>query len=129
LEFKRKESALIIPNVSTSLITDEELKAARISRSAFNKRVQLHFCPAMTKYGNCTQVCENCKISLRNALKNIMPRVRDPEAVITWRLRGAVAIVNETKSKQSKQPQVHRDKRGFRLEKNNGFDKLAEKLA
>jgi len=112
----------------STLITEKELKDARISRAAFAWRVKRNFCPAMTKNGTCTKVCQNCQEPLQGALLGILPRVRSPEAVITWRLRGAAAIVAERKSKTSKEEQVHRDELGFKLPKSAGFDTLAKKL-
>jgi len=123
---------MLIPRLPDDFITDEELQAARITREAFFYRIRDHFCPILTKNSSCGRVktgkCKACKPYLQGALKDIMPRVRVPEAVITWRLRGAAAMVGERKAVASKQKIATRDEQGFKIPNNTSFEALAKKL-
>ena len=119
---------MIISNSDLLMISDQELISARISRAAFSIRVKKYFCPIMTKNSLCTRNCLECKSLLQGSLNNIKQRVRSTEAVVTWRLRGAVGIAAEKNSKRSKMLQKHIDSNGFKLPKSTGFDGLAEIL-
>jgi hypothetical protein len=116
---------MVISNVVLSrLIEKEYTDKARISQKAFFVRVSKWYCPAMTKNGLCTRVCANCKPALLGSLEDILPRVRSVEAVVTWRLRGAVSIQMEKRSKAEKSPIVTRDEHGIRVAE-TGIDGLS----
>jgi hypothetical protein len=107
---------MVVTNVVLSqLIEKKDVARARISQRAFFTRVARTYCPLMTSSGLCTRVCANCKPALLGALDGILPIVRSPEAVITWRLRGAVAIQKEKRSAGEKTPMVKKDAHGIRI--------------
>jgi len=105
------------------LIGDGEIRKYRITLASFHKRVQKFYCPPMVERGLCSRACENCKEPLLGALKGIMEQAKSPEAVITWRLRGAVAIQAEKKSEAEKQPIVTTDEMGLAIN-STGFGAL-----
>ena len=116
---------MVISNVILSkLIEKEHTDKARISQKAFFVRVSKWYCPAMTKNSLCSRVCTNCKPALLGSLEDIMPRVKVPEAVVTWRLRGAVSIQMEKQSKAEKSPIVTKDEHGIKVAE-TGIDGLS----
>jgi len=106
---------MTITNVVLSrLIAKEYTDKARISQRAFFVRVSRFYCPAMVSNSLCTRRCEDCKAALLGSLDDILPRVKVPEAVVTWRLRGAVSIQIEARSRAEKKPVTSTDKHGIK---------------
>jgi hypothetical protein len=102
---------------------DDFVRKYRLTPTSFHTRVRKFFCPRMVEKGLCTRACENCKKPLAEALKGITPDAKSPEAVITWRLRGAVAILAEKRSEAEKQPIITTDELGLKVE-STGFGAL-----
>ena len=65
------------------------------------------YCGPLSVHGACSCDCTACKSTLQDVFSNL-EQARVPIALVTWRLRNAYAIAQETKSEREKTPYIRK---------------------
>lgn len=97
-------------NTLMNVVGRSEMHRAGMHKdNLFHAKITRFYCQPLTSSGYCSGICNLCALSVKEEVDKIdQKEARSPYAVLVWRLRNAVARMQEAAS-QDRPPSVKRD--------------------